>query len=131
MAAPSSVRLALTVLAAAFAALALPLAAGADDDPREEARSEGKCSGSSEIELRLDADDGAIRVELEIDTRRRGSTWNVILLHERRTAFRGLARTRGGGSLELRRTVADWSADTIVARATGLWAEPCRVSATL
>lgn len=125
-------RLAAIALAALVAALVLPLTARADDEPREDVRRAGTCTRSSDVELRLHADDGAIRVELEIETRRRGARWSVILLHERRTAFRGTVRTRGGGTLELRRTVPDWfGRDTIVARASGPRGESCRVSATL
>jgi hypothetical protein len=120
------------VLAASLAALALPLSATADDDPRDEVRREGTCTGSSDVELRLRGDDGRIRVELEIETGRRGARWRVIVLHERRTAFRGEIRTRSNGALELRRSVPDWfGTDTVVVRASGPRAETCRVTATL
>jgi hypothetical protein len=125
-------RLWCTVLTALLAALVLPLSAVADDEPREEVRRTGTCSRSSDIELRLRADDGRIRIELEIETGRRGTRWSVIVLHERRTAFRGAIRTRDDGSLELRRSVPDWfGTDTVVVRASGPRAETCRVSATL
>jgi hypothetical protein len=116
------------VLAAVVAALALPTAAAADDDVRRT----GSCTRSSEIELELRANNGVIRVELEIETGRRGARWRVILLHERRTVFRGVVRTRSNGSLELRRRVPDWfGTDTVVVRASGPRAETCRVSAAL
>jgi len=119
-------------VAALLAALVVPLAAAADDDPRDEVRRVGVCSRASDVELRLRADDGRIRVELEIETARRGARWSVIVLHERRTAFRGAIRTRSDGSLELRRSVPDWfGTDTVVVRATGPRAETCRVAATL
>jgi hypothetical protein len=122
---------ALLALAALCAALALPLAATADDGP-EDVRRSGDCSRSSEIGLRARSDDDVIEVELEIDTPRRGSTWAVILLHERRIAFRGNLRTRSNGSIELKRSVPDWfGVDVLVARATGPSAESCRVSARL
>ena len=121
-------RRAVVLLAAVVAALAVPVAAAADDDVRRT----GSCSRSSTIELKLRADDGAIRVELRIETGRRGAKWGVILLHERRTAFRGVLRTRSNGSLELRRNVPDWfGTDTVVVRATGPRTETCRVSAAL
>lgn len=121
-------RAVLVALAAVVAALALPVAAAADDDVRRT----GSCTRSSEIELELRADDGSIRVELEIETGLRRARWRVILLHERRTVFRGIVRTRSNGSLELRRSVPDWfGTDTIVVRATGPRAETCRVSAAL
>ncbi|HET6623375.1 MAG TPA: hypothetical protein VFG70_02505 [Gaiellaceae bacterium] len=121
-------RAVLVALAALVAALALPVAAAADDDVRRT----GSCTRSSEIELELRADDGSIRVELEIETGLRRARWRVILLHERRTVFRGIVRTRSNGSLELRRSVPDWfGTDTVVVRATGPRAETCRVSAAL
>lgn len=125
-------RRALPTLAAICATLALPLAAGADDGP-EDVRRTGTCSRSSEVQLRLRSDDElAIRVELEIETGRRGSRWAVILLHERRIAFRGSLRTDGHGSVELRRAVPDWfGVDSFVVRATGPRSESCRVSAEL
>jgi hypothetical protein len=122
-------RLAAVLLAAA---LLLPLAAAADDDPREEVRRPGTCTRSSDVELRLRAEDGRIRVDLEIETGRSGASWSIIVLHERRTAFRGAARTRSNGSLELRRSIPDWyGRDTVVVRASGPRAETCRASATL
>ena len=125
-------RAVVVLLAVAAAALALPVAAAADDEPHDDVRRVGSCTRSSAIELELRADDGRIRVELGIETRRRGARWGVIVLHERRTVFRGVVRTRSNGSLELRRSVPDWfGTDTFVVRATGPRAETCRVSATL
>jgi hypothetical protein len=94
-------------------------------------RREGTCTGRSETTLRLRADDGEIRIELEIETSRRESRWSLILLHERRIVFRGTLRARDD-SVRLRRRVPDWfGSDTVVARATGPRAETCRVSATV
>ncbi len=128
----SSGRLLRLVAAAVLAALVLPLGAWADDDPGDDVRRSGTCTRSSDVEVRLRTDDGRIRVELEIETGRRAAAWSVIVLHERRTAFRGTLRTESNGSLELRRSVPDWyGRDTIVVRASGPRAETCRVSATL
>jgi hypothetical protein len=44
--------------------------------------------------VRLRSGDDVIRVELEVETRQRGSKWAVILLHERRTAFEEAADGR-------------------------------------
>lgn len=116
-------------LAALSSALAVPLSAGADDGP-DEIRRTGTCSRSSEIRLRLRSEDEAIRVELELENGRRGSKWAVILLHERRTTFRGNLRMDGDGSIELRRSVPDWfGVDSFVVRASGPRGETCRVSA--
>lgn len=121
----------LLALATLCAALALPLAARADDGP-DDVRRTGACSRSSEVKLRLRSADDVIRVEIEIETRQRGSRWAVILLHERRTAFRGKLRTDGDGSIELRRSVPNWfGVDSFVVRATGPRSESCRVSAKL
>jgi hypothetical protein len=122
------------VLAALCAVLALPGRAAAEDgDDRRDVRRTGVCTGSSETNLRVRADDGTIRVELEIETEgRSGSRWTAILLHERRTAFRGVLRARRGSTVRLRRTVPDWfGLDTVVARATGPRRETCRVSVTV
>jgi hypothetical protein len=115
-------------LAALCAALALPLPGRADDG--DDVRREGTCTRSSSIELRLRSDDDRIRVELEIEPARRGR-WSVILLHERRIAYRGTMRG-SGESIEVRRTVPDWfGSDAFVVRATGPRSETCRVTATL
>ena len=122
---------ALVALAALCAALVLPLVAAADDGP-DDVRRSGACSRSSEIELRVRSDDNVIKVELKIETPRRGSTWAVILLHERRVAFRGNLGTRSNGSIELKRSVPNWfGVDSFVARASGPRGESCRVSARL
>jgi hypothetical protein len=130
---PRSRGLALLSLVVLSAALALPLpASGSAGDDRDDVRRTGTCTHTSETTLRLRTHDGAIRVELEIDGQRPRSRWAVILLHERRIAFRGTLRARNGGALELRRTVPDWPGlDTIAVRAAGPDRETCRVSAAL
>lgn len=127
-------RFLLAALVAATAALALPVvatSASADDD--REVRVRGVCSRGSESSLRVRGDDGSIRVELRIETRRRRAAWNVILIHERRIVFRGVVRTaRRSGFLRLRRVLPDlFGRDAIVARASGPGRETCRVSAVL
>jgi hypothetical protein len=117
------------LLAALVLALALPLAASADDGG--EVRRTGTCTRSSEIALRLEADDDAIRVELELEEVPRASRWTVVLLHERRLVLRKALRARGD-SLEVRRSVPDWfGSDTVAARTAGPRTETCRVTATL
>lgn len=87
---------------------------------RDDARVEASCGRGASAELRAEADDGAIEVRLRIDGRRSGERWRIALVHERRVAWRGTARTRGGGSLRIRRTLPDFAgADEITARATG------------
>jgi hypothetical protein len=103
---------------------------GADDG--DDVRRERPCTRSSEIELRLRADDGAIRVEVRIDAERSGR-WNVIVLHERRIAFRGVVpSSRSSDDVRLRRSVADWfGRDAVTVRASGPRSETCVVSATI
>jgi hypothetical protein len=123
--------IALLVVAVALATAAPALGSRADGD--DEVRVTGSCSGTSKAELRVREDDGALRVELRIDTRRAGATWSVILLHERRTAYRGTRRTSTSSrSLRVRRMLPDWlGPDTIVARASGPRGETCRTTATI
>jgi hypothetical protein len=119
--------LALLLTVAALAAPANALARGSDDD---DVRVVGRCSGSSTASLRVRRDDGELRVELRVDTRRAGATWRVVLLHDRRIAFRRSVRTGSSSrSLRVRRELPDWfGRDTVVARATGPRGETCRAS---
>jgi hypothetical protein len=121
-------RLTLAALLLAFAVPATGTAAERDD-----VRVKGRCSGASDATLRLQEENDAIRVELRIETPARGASWRVIVLHERRIAFRRSLRTSSSsGSLRLRRTVADWyGSDTILVRASGPRGETCRASATI
>ena len=121
--------LALLLTLAALAAPADALARGSDDDVRVV----GRCSGSSTADLRVREDDGELRVELRVDTRRAGATWRVVLLHDRRLALRRTVRTGSSSrSLRVRRELPDWfGRDTIVARATGPRGETCRASARI
>jgi hypothetical protein len=124
----------LVVLALAAGSLAVAPSGRADDGPgkddRVEVRREGRCSAASRWKLRLRAEDGRIRVEFEVDTRRNGASWAVVLLHERRLVSSVRLRTEPpSGSLELRRSVGDWfGTDAIVARATGPSLETCRAA---
>jgi hypothetical protein len=121
----------LLVAVVVCAALSLTSVAAADDD-RREVRTRGTCTGGSMSNLRVRAEDGEIRVEFEIDPRRAG-TWNVILLHERRIAFRGLIRPRSTSpSVRLRRVLEDWfGRNTITVRASGPRSETCRASTSV
>jgi membrane protein implicated in regulation of membrane protease activity len=122
----------LHALAVIAAALALPAAASGSRADDDEVRVRGTCSPGRVAELRVRADDGKLRVELRVDSRRRGETWTVLLLHERRIAARVKVATRSGGSLRVRRLLPDlFGTDTVVARATGPGGATCRVSARL
>jgi hypothetical protein len=98
----------------------------ADDD---RSRVETRCSRGSEAELRLRARGSRIGVELDIDVERPGGSWRVIVLHERRIAFRGTFQPVSG-SIRLRRTVPNWfGTDTVSVRATAARGETCRATA--
>ena len=119
------------LLAAVAACAAMPSVASADDG--RDVRRTGTCTAASAMSVRLRADGKTIRVELEIEGRQRGATWRVILLRERRIAFRGVIRARAGSrEVRLQRTLDDWfGRDSIVIRASGPRAETCRVSAAV
>lgn len=120
--------LVLVHLAGAPAAMA---SEGAAADDRE-ARVEKRCSRGSTAELRLRVRGREIRVEFEIDVERPGGTWRMILLHERRTAFRGTRRPGDSGTIRLRRTVPNWfGTDSFTVRATASRGETCRATAVV
>lgn len=120
---------ALAVAAAALAAAALAAPALADDEREVRARSE--CSLGHVAELRVRADDGELRLELRIGSPR-PARWSVIVLHERRIAFRGILRATRSGGVRLRRTLDDlYGRDRIVVRASGPRRELCRLAATI
>jgi hypothetical protein len=124
-------------LLAALAALAVSLALSAGparaDNSRTEARRQVSCSQGTRASLRLRVDKGAIRIELQLEHRRRPGSWRVVVLHERRIAVRAtLTGTGVSVRLELRRSVPNWyGTDAIVARATGPRGEICLLGATL
>ena len=117
------------VVAAAFCAVP---AASADDGGRDEVRVRKACGGSSELRLRLRSDDGQIRMELEIRSRGPATQWTVVVLRERRIAWRGTVRTARGGSVKIRRSFQDWfGTDTVAVRATARGGETCSAAATI
>jgi hypothetical protein len=127
-----------SVLSALALALALAAPAVADrgdsgDGGRTEARVAGHCSAGGTSQLRLRSRDGAIALEFEVRRRRASERWRVVVVHERRVAWRGTARTGGsGGSFRIRRTLADLDGpDLVTVRASGPGGIACRASATL
>lgn len=123
------------VLTLAVAVLvAVPATAAADEGPRDDVRVAGTCSGAAQAELRVrQRDDEELRVDLVLRTGRRGETWLVVIVHERRLAFRGRVRAgRSSGTVSLRRTLDDFfGRDTVSVRATGPRGATCRASATV
>jgi hypothetical protein len=115
--------LAAVSLALALCAPGSALAHGGGD---QDVRVSGTCGEGASSQLRLRAKDGAIRVEFEVDANRAGKRWSVVLVHERRVAWRGRARTRSGGSFRIRRSIPDFGgADQITARASGPHGNTC------
>lgn len=108
-----------------------PMAAAKDRD--REVRVAGVCGGRATAELRLRGRDGRIEMRFEVQHSRTDVAWRVVVVHERRVAWKGTVRTtRPGGSFELRRTLNDLAgADAVVVRALGPQGLVCRAGATL
>jgi hypothetical protein len=123
--------LASLLLAACAAAPALARD-GSQDDGRREARVSGTCAKGAASKLRLRSRDGTIRVEFDLTRRRPSERWRLVLVHERRVAWRGSVRTSSGGSLRMRRSLDDYGgADSVRVRASGPRGLSCEASATL
>ena len=120
------------VLAASLFVAAPPGLARDGKDGRPEVRVAATCSGSATAKLRLRADGDEIDVEFEIEHARAGVRWRVALVHERRVAWKGTARTTQGGALATNRTLPDLPGyDTVTANAWGPQGLACRATATL
>ena len=124
---------------ASIAAICLALALGAPGSAlarggdNRDVRVSGTCGRGAASKLRLRAKDGALRVEFEVDSHRAGERWRIVLVHERRVAWRGQARTRrGNGSFRIRRSLPDFGgADQVTARASGPRGNTCEATALL
>ena len=83
--------------------------------------------------VRLRADDGRIRIDLELEHLRGRGAWSLVILHERQIVARAtLTATDATRSLHLRRNVTDWyGIDTVVSRASGPGGEQCRAAAAV
>jgi hypothetical protein len=93
--------------AAAVTAALLPLSvagpAFANDDDVER---RGSCSGRTEWKVKASPEDGRIEVEGEIDSNRRGQTWNWRLRHDGSLSAKGTRTTKPpSGSFEVRQVV--------------------------
>jgi hypothetical protein len=126
----------LIVLAIAVAALwllaARPLAAAAKDGDGE-VRVTGVCGRGAQSELRLKTRDDGIELRFKLDHTRRGAAWRVVVVQERRIAWKGSARTAGSSaSFDVRRTLQDLpGADAVTVSAWGPRGLVCRATATL
>src|SRR3954468_7681249 len=122
--------LALTLLGPA-SALAKGGGGGGGGD-RPEVRVAGSCGRGASSALKLKARDGGIEAEFEVHGRA-GSTWRVAFVQERRTVWRGHARTAGpSSSFSVERRLGDYPGpDQIFARAVGPRGMTCQATATL
>lgn len=98
-----------------------------------EVRASGVCGAGATARIRLRGRDGAIRVRFEVDHRRAGERWRVVLIQDRRVAWRGTARTAGArGAFEVERVLRDLpGGDQVSARAWGPHGLTCTAGATL
>ena len=124
----TTVLLLLACLLVALPASSQARGGGGDD----EVRTSGRCGGSASSELRLEADDGTIELRFEVRGARRGS-WRVVVVQERRVAWRGTVSPKGGSrSFRVERDLDDLpGADAIMVRATGPRGVTCSASGTL
>jgi hypothetical protein len=118
---------------AALSGAAQPGFAQSAKDGRPEVRVAGTCNGGATAKLRLRGDSGEIELEFEIEHARPGALWRVALVHERRVAWKGSARTtRSSGSFAIGKLLSDLPGfDTVTARAWGPNGLACRATATL
>jgi hypothetical protein len=126
---------AVSILAAVCATLVSLTDAGAsgEKDRAGEVRVVGSCGATATSKLKLKSRDGSIELEFEVDSDRVGMLWRVALVHERRVAWKGAARTSGpSGSFSVDRRLPDLlGPDTVTARASGPAGITCRATATL
>ena len=103
---------------------------GGDDRP--EVRVAGTCGRGASSTLKLKARDGGIEAEFEVHGRA-GSSWRVVFVQERRTVWRGHARTGGSShSFSVERRLGDYPGpDQVFARAVGPRGMTCQATATL
>ena len=121
------------VAALLLAVLAGPAAARGGKDDRGEVRVAGACSAGATSKLKLKSRDRGIELEFELDHNRIGATWRVAIVHERRVAWRGTARTLApSGSFEIDRRLVDLrGSDTVTVRAWGPAGLTCRATTSL
>jgi hypothetical protein len=96
-------RIAPVVLLAALASVATPAQAKDGEVIRK-----GSCSASADWKLKASPDDGRIEVEAEVDSNKKGQTWEWRLVHNGSVTARGTATTAGpSGSFDVERAVVN------------------------
>lgn len=129
---PLAIALVLLLLAVLGPASALAKGGGGGGGDRPEVRVAGSCGRGATSSLKLKARDGRIEAEFEVHGRA-GSLWRVAFVQERRTVWRGRARTGGPSrSFSIERSLGDYAGpDQVFARAVGPRGVTCQASATL
>lgn len=119
------------LLLLAFAPGATQARDGGGDRPQVLAP--GACGHGARSWLRLRGRDSAIAMDFEVDENRAGRRWKIVVVHERRVAWRGWGRTHApSGSFSLEQRVADWPGpDQVMVRAVGPRGITCQATATL
>ena len=113
----------LALVCALLASLAIVPAMALAKNGRPELRRSASCGSGVTADLRLRLQGGAIRARFEVEHSRPGA-WQIVLVHERRVAWRGSAR----GSFEIERALPDFpGSDAVSARATGPRGVVCQV----
>jgi hypothetical protein len=99
---------------------------------RPEVRVVGACGHGASSSLKLKARDGGIEAEFEVHGRA-GASWRVAFVQERRTVWRGHARTSGAShSFSVERRLSDYAgSDQVFVRAIGPRGMTCQATATL
>ena len=127
-------RILVVLLLTGLFVLAAPVSARADDGDEADVRVERTCTARSTVRLRVRTrDDDELRVDYTVRTARRGAVWSIVVVHERRIAQRGRARTgSSSGDISRRLALPDWPGrDTVTVRALGPGGEVGRASVTV
>src|SRR4051794_39736304 len=129
---PLLIAIALLALAVIGPASALAKGGGGGGGgDRPAGRAAGSCGRGASSTLKLKARDGGIEAEFEVHGRA-GSAWRVAFVQERRTVWRGHARTAGASrSFSIERRLGDYPRpDQGFARAVGPGGTPRPAAAT-
>jgi hypothetical protein len=127
-------RLSVLLLAVALLSLvaARPLVAQAKDGD-DQVRVKGTCGKGAASELTLKSGHDGLELQFKLHHSRAGDAWRVVVVQERRIAWKGAAKAAGSnGSFELRRTLPDLpGSDAVTVRAWGPHGLGCRATAIL
>jgi hypothetical protein len=112
-------------LAAAVTAAAIP--ATADAKHGTGTRVSGACSGAAVSKLKAAHENGKIEVEFEVDSNRRGQSWQVVIKRGSSAVYRATKTTKApSGSFTSRKITRNGAGvETISARATGPGGQVC------